>query len=162
MRLIDERIVAEPPDGDTTGLLRSAELDIECRFFYFRWLKQSGSLEIYTDEARTQCYGRFKSPLTIPCVYFDMSDRVEEFAKAEVVEGTCMPICKVDAEDMLGFYALILESPGDDKFQRTGILQYMFDTLGSYKLEDLPDHLKAWWNEWDIDNWPGLSRITLI
>lgn len=37
IRLVAERIVPDPPDGDPTGLLQSAELDIECMIYHYRW-----------------------------------------------------------------------------------------------------------------------------
>ncbi|EWZ90771.1 hypothetical protein FOWG_08345 [Fusarium oxysporum f. sp. lycopersici MN25] len=36
VRLVDERIIAEPPRGDPTWLLRLAELGIDCMLFCYR------------------------------------------------------------------------------------------------------------------------------
>ncbi|KAL4726649.1 hypothetical protein ACLX1H_005537 [Fusarium chlamydosporum] len=41
MKLVEYRIVPEPPSGDLIGLLRSAELDIECTLYYYRWTAKS-------------------------------------------------------------------------------------------------------------------------
>ncbi|KAL5584371.1 hypothetical protein FOVSG1_013760 [Fusarium oxysporum f. sp. vasinfectum] len=37
--------------GDPTGLLRSAELDIECMLYYYHWTSQSTTLAVFKDEA---------------------------------------------------------------------------------------------------------------
>ncbi|KAF4495775.1 hypothetical protein FAGAP_8105 [Fusarium agapanthi] len=56
VNLVEERIIAEPPGGDPTGLLRSAELDIECMLFYYRWTGPSTTLAVYKDDIRSDCY----------------------------------------------------------------------------------------------------------
>ncbi|EXL98745.1 heterokaryon incompatibility protein-domain-containing protein [Fusarium oxysporum II5] len=48
--LVAERIVSEPPGDDPTGLLRSAELDIECMLYCYRWTPQSTTLAVFKDE----------------------------------------------------------------------------------------------------------------
>lgn len=42
-KLIEERIVPEPTNGDSFGLLRSAELDVECMLCYLRLQKETES-----------------------------------------------------------------------------------------------------------------------
>ncbi|KAI2618422.1 HET-domain-containing protein [Hypoxylon sp. NC1633] len=159
IRLLDERIVTDPPGGDTTGLLRSAELDVECKFSYFRWAEGGISLEVYTDEAKTHCYGRFMPQSSE--VSFDMSDRMTKFAKAEAIEGTCIPIIKADYLWYRSLYWLILELVAGNRFQRIGILQCKISRdLRSYSSGS--NDPEAWWDDWDIRKWAGLSVITLV
>ncbi|KAI2781021.1 hypothetical protein F4815DRAFT_468755 [Daldinia loculata] len=83
-----------------------------------------------------------------------MSDRAEKFAEAEVIEGTCIPICKVEDEAL---YVLMLEHVEGKKFQRVGILQC--DCRG-YDIGGFSDEWKAWWIDGAMNNSTGL--ITLV
>lgn len=154
IRLIDERIIPEPPDGDTTGFLRSAELDIECVLSYFQLVRKFGSLNVYTAEAKTQFYDKF-TPLECN-VFMDTSDQAENFTRADVIEGICIPICRVNGFEMVGFYALIVESAADSVFKRTGVLQCVLNEWRRIPTQG------TWWNDWDTNNLAGLSHITLI
>ncbi|KAI0843895.1 HET-domain-containing protein [Daldinia vernicosa] len=152
IQVTDERIVAEPPGGDTTGLLRSAELDIKCKLSYFRYRNDSWwPGRLYVDEYMTDCYGRFEFEYT----FFDMSDQVEKFAEAGVIEGTCMPICKVEIGRTL--YALMLEHVEGKKFRRVGILQCY---CGDHDTRDFSDEWKAWWIDGAMNDLTGV--ITLV
>lgn len=168
IRLVDERIVTEPPGGDVTGLLRSAELDIECRLLYFRaskksssWLDLSWSFNVYADEGKTECYIRSNSTK----LFFDMSDRQESCEEKYEVEGTCIPLCTkrvgsgIDFDTKLLYY-LILEVAGDGRFQRSGIIQSIFDSRGR---SHPPNPQQDRWGGWNINNWAGVSSlITLV
>lgn len=83
-----------------------------------------------------------------------MSDRAEKFAEAEVIEGTCIPIGKVEDEAL---HVLMLEHVEGKKFQRVGILQC--DCRG-YDIGGFSDEWKAWWINGAMNNSTGL--ITLV
>ncbi|KAI1390228.1 ER membrane protein SH3-domain-containing protein [Hypoxylon trugodes] len=90
-KLVDMRIVTEPPGGDTTGLLRSAELHIEGAVYPFNWEGQSKKLRLsIIGEDKT----RFYYPLDDKNnnLILDTSDLVKKFAEGDDVEGVCVPI----------------------------------------------------------------------
>lgn len=119
---IEARIVTEPPDGDPTGLLRSAELDIECRLFYFQLQRSHGLLEIYKDEAKSQLDDIFTS--NCKDVFFDMSDREEKYRDAHTIEGICIPICgRYNVLVSISFIYWLMLVAVDDKYERIGILK---------------------------------------
>ncbi|KAG4275084.1 hypothetical protein FPRO04_08746 [Fusarium proliferatum] len=91
VKLVEERIVAESPGGDSTGLLRSAELDIECRLFYYCWTALSTTLAVYKDEIRSDCY--FEEKFSSQNLQLDTADLVRKFKEMEKVEGACVPLC---------------------------------------------------------------------
>ncbi|KAI0887184.1 uncharacterized protein GGS22DRAFT_186020 [Annulohypoxylon maeteangense] len=150
MRLVDERIVTEPPGGDTTGLLRSAELDIECHLSYFRWIKHQKSLEVYTDGTKTQLRGSF-TPDNDQVVFFDVLDQAEK--PEEYVEGTCIPVCKTDHNGTRLLYWLLILAAVDGKYRRTGLLECQFHESNSEAIGSLTDGKKTWWDDWDINKW---------
>ncbi|KAG4287357.1 hypothetical protein FPRO06_05009 [Fusarium proliferatum] len=89
VKLVEERIVGESPGGDSTGLLRSAELDIECRLFYYCWTALSTTLTVYKDEIRSDCY--FEEKFSSRNLQLDTTDLVRKFKEMEKVEGACVP-----------------------------------------------------------------------
>ncbi|CAM1509816.1 Fc.00g001510.m01.CDS01 [Cosmosporella sp. VM-42] len=121
IKLTDARVVPEPPDGDPFGLLRSAELDIECMLYYYRWNGRLKKLSVYTDDARTQCY--FEKENDAGILQLDTSDLVKRFAEAGEIEGVCVPVCGA-----YGSYGggnnkyLVLEHDTDTRFRRIGVI----------------------------------------
>ncbi|KAF5253702.1 hypothetical protein FANTH_1394 [Fusarium anthophilum] len=91
MTLVEDRIITEPPGGDPTGLLRSAELDIECMLFYYRWTGPSTTLAVYKDDIRSDCY--FEEDFSSQSLQLDTTDLVRKFKELEQVEGVCVPLC---------------------------------------------------------------------
>ncbi|KAF5975539.1 hypothetical protein FBULB1_7319 [Fusarium bulbicola] len=89
--LVEDRIITEPPGGDPTGLLRSAELDIECMLFYYRWTGPSTTLAVYKDDIRSDCY--FEEDFSSQSLQLDTTDLVRKFKELEQVEGVCVPLC---------------------------------------------------------------------
>ncbi|EXL69931.1 hypothetical protein FOPG_14170 [Fusarium oxysporum f. sp. conglutinans race 2 54008] len=85
INLVAERIVSEPPGGDPTGLLRSAELDIECMLYYYRWTPQSTTLAVFKDEARHNSY--FRKEFGSQHLHLDTADMVRKFKEMAEVEG---------------------------------------------------------------------------
>ncbi|KAF4439777.1 hypothetical protein FACUT_3897 [Fusarium acutatum] len=85
VNLIAERIIAEPPGGDPTGLLRSAELDIECMLFYYRWTGPSATLAVYKDDSRSNCY--FEEEFSSKSLQLDTTDLVRKFKEMGQVDG---------------------------------------------------------------------------
>ncbi|KAI1480890.1 HET-domain-containing protein [Daldinia eschscholtzii] len=171
LRVTDQRIVTEPPGGDNTGILRSAELDIECKLLYFRWMRTLETFEAYTDEGKTQCYGKFIARALD--VLFDISDQAERYAEAEIIEGMCILVCLVD--DRLSsdwtLYVLILDHTQGKMFQRTGIIKCLYNydrgeplntDISSNERKNSYEEYQARWEEWDLDSWTGLSQITLL
>ncbi|KAJ4317440.1 hypothetical protein N0V84_007346 [Fusarium piperis] len=122
IKLVEERIVTEPPGGDPTGLLRSAELDIECLLYYYRWTADSSKLTVYTDEARTQCY--FEKEKKPKDLHLDTTGLVQKFAEADEMEGVCVPLCGA-----YGGYGggtnvyLMLEHDSGTRFKRIGVFE---------------------------------------
>ena len=117
IRLVDARIVPEPAGGDPTGLLRSAELDIECMLFYYRWVGQTKKLVVYSDEGGTRYFD------TTSDLRLDTSDLVERFAQMDEIRGVCVPICGA----YLGYGGgeneyLVLEHEASNKFRRIGMM----------------------------------------
>ncbi|KAF5723858.1 hypothetical protein FMUND_1466 [Fusarium mundagurra] len=86
INLAAERIVPEPPGGDPTGLLRSAELDIECMLYYYRWTFQSSTLAVFKDEVKTELY--FEEQFGSDNFHLDTADMVRKFKEMPEVEGT--------------------------------------------------------------------------
>ncbi|KAF5669171.1 hypothetical protein FCIRC_9334 [Fusarium circinatum] len=89
--LVGDRIITEPPGGDPTGLLRSAELDIECMLFYYRWTGPSTTLSVYKDDIRSDCY--FEEEFSSQSLQLDTTDLVRKFRESGQVEGVCIPLC---------------------------------------------------------------------
>ncbi|KAH6868878.1 heterokaryon incompatibility protein-domain-containing protein [Thelonectria olida] len=143
IKLVDARIVAEPPEGDSMGLLRSAELDIECMLYYYRWLKKSSKLAVYTDEARTQCF--FEKEIQTESLRLDTTDLARKFAEVEEAGGLCVAI-----HGSYGGYGggtnvyIMLEHGLNGKFKRIGLFH--------------GGEIGKW-----IDGWSGQgTRITLV
>jgi hypothetical protein len=143
IKLVDARIVTEPPGGDPMGLLRSAELDIECMLYYYRWLGKSSKLAVYTDEARTQFY--FEKEIQTKSLRLDTTDLVQKFAEVEEAGGVCVPI-----HGSYGGYGggtnvyIMLERGLNGKFKRIGLFH--------------GGEIGKW-----IDGWSGQgTRITLV
>src|SRR6478736_7720876 len=86
-----ERVIAEPPGSDPTGLLRSAELDIECMPFYYRWTANSTRLAVYKDGTRSDCY--FEEEFSSQNLQLDTTDMVRKFNEMSEMEGVCVPLC---------------------------------------------------------------------
>ncbi|KAF5565569.1 hypothetical protein FNAPI_1613 [Fusarium napiforme] len=79
INIVAERIVSEPPGDDPTGLLRSAELDVECMLYHYRWTSQLGKLAVFKDEAKTELYfGEKFSPSNLHLDTVDMFRKFEE------------------------------------------------------------------------------------
>ncbi|KAF5533167.1 hypothetical protein FPHYL_13653, partial [Fusarium phyllophilum] len=85
INLVAERVVSEPPGGDPTGLLRSAELDIECMLYYYRWTSESSTLAVFKDEAKLELY--FEKQFSSHNLHLDIVDMVRTFKQMPVVEG---------------------------------------------------------------------------
>ncbi|EXL56030.1 hypothetical protein FOCG_03743 [Fusarium oxysporum f. sp. radicis-lycopersici 26381] len=89
INLVAERIVSEPPGSDPTGLLRSAELDIECMLYYYRRTSQSTTLAVFKGEARHDCY--FRKESGSQHLHLDTADMVRKFKEMAEVEGVFVP-----------------------------------------------------------------------
>ncbi|KAG9218511.1 hypothetical protein CCMSSC00406_0008864 [Pleurotus cornucopiae] len=124
--IVDARIVTEPPGEDSTGPLRSAELDIECMLYYYRWVRESSHLAVYTDEARTQRVfeqtyraGRDRDPL-----HLDTTDLIRRFAGVKELEGVCMPICgSYEGYGGGSNVYIMLAQDFNGRFRRIGLFQ---------------------------------------
>ncbi|KAF5984267.1 hypothetical protein FCOIX_2770 [Fusarium coicis] len=98
---VAERIVSEPPGGDPTGLLRSAELDIECMLYYYRWISQSSTIAVFKDETKLKLY--FDMQFISDYLLLDIADTVRKFKQMPEVEGTA--IMKTTAIPMIDAFA---------------------------------------------------------
>ncbi|KAI1009072.1 hypothetical protein LB504_003051 [Fusarium proliferatum] len=123
INLVAERIVSEPPGGDPTGLLRSAELDIECMLYYYRWTSQSTTLAVFKDEAKLESY--FEKEFSSYNLHLDTADMVRKFKEMPEVEGVCVPLC-----GSYGGYGggtnvfIMLENVSGVSFRRIGTFQH--------------------------------------
>ncbi|KAI1103330.1 heterokaryon incompatibility protein-domain-containing protein [Jackrogersella minutella] len=121
IELVESRIVTEPPGGDPTGLLRSAELDINCILRYFRWQRRSKKLQLFTDKVKAKCY--FEGKDTSWRLSLDTSDLIKKFTEAEEIEGVCVPLCASEYVNHVPntVYLMLEEEPGSDvRFKRIG------------------------------------------
>ncbi|KAH7480645.1 hypothetical protein FOMA001_g8828 [Fusarium oxysporum f. sp. matthiolae] len=97
INLVAERIVSEPPGSDPTGLLRSAELDIECMLYYYRWTSQSTALAVFKDETRHDCY--FRKEFGSQHLHLDTANMVRKFKEMAEVEGVSVPFFSLEVKD---------------------------------------------------------------
>jgi len=91
IKLVEARIIPLFPGGDLTGLLHSAELDIKCLLYYWRWEgesdpQQERKLHIYRDEGRTDLSFETSD------IYLDTTALVERFSESLEITGVCVPI----------------------------------------------------------------------
>lgn len=91
INLVAERIVSEPPGGVPTGLLQSAELDIECMLYHYRWTSQSTTLAVFKDETKLESY--FEKKFSSYDLHLDTTDMVRKLKDMPEVEGVCVPLC---------------------------------------------------------------------
>jgi hypothetical protein len=122
IRLVGERIVPDPPNGDPTGLLQSAELDIECMIHHYRWTGNSKTVALYSDNEMMDQYaeishasGDFK---------LDTSDLMRRFDEADKIEGVCIPLFGV-YEGYGGGHNkfLVLEPHAKNVYKRIGLFR---------------------------------------
>ncbi|CAH0053557.1 unnamed protein product, partial [Clonostachys solani] len=95
--LIDERIVADPPNGNPAGLLQSAELDIECMVYHCRWMGTQREL-LSISHASSD----FK---------LDISDLVRKVDEADKIQGVCIPEFSVHEGYVGGHNKLLVLEP---------------------------------------------------
>lgn len=129
IKLVEARVVPEPPEGDPMGLLRSAELEIECMPHYYRWNDREGKLAVFRDEARMDCYFRKTAERRVGMrsgfdLMLDTSELVERFAAAGEIDGVCVPVHGT----WLGYKGgsneyLMLEHDAGSRFRRIGLLR---------------------------------------
>ncbi|KAI0096298.1 heterokaryon incompatibility protein-domain-containing protein [Nemania sp. FL0031] len=92
IRLVAERMIPDPLDGDSSGPLRSAELYIKCTMHYYRWTRQS-KLVIYNNEKRLDCHQEFSEMGShSQDLRLDTSALVNQFNNVNEVEGICIPL----------------------------------------------------------------------
>ncbi|TGJ87136.1 hypothetical protein E0Z10_g1598 [Xylaria hypoxylon] len=84
--------------GDPAGALCSAELDIVCIPYYYRWVSQGEELSLYGDEKMTNHRLDLDGTLQIgksggwfKRLYLDTADLVDQFAEADNMEAMCVP-----------------------------------------------------------------------
>ncbi|KAI1364559.1 heterokaryon incompatibility protein-domain-containing protein [Xylaria arbuscula] len=121
--LVAERIIPSPPNGDITGLLRSAELDIKCMLHYYRWKGRPKQLALYVDEERTICREEFDEEAVFRNLRLDTSDIVSLFSEATEIEGVCIPLYGVYQGYGGGDNKyLMLERDTETRYKRIGLL----------------------------------------
>lgn len=109
IKFIDARIVTEPPGGDITGLLRSAELDIECALCSFLWSEDG--VEIFNEES-----GETRN-IPHDYTFLDTGKVKSYFGKI----GACIPVCEWRSLTMRFTNFLLLEQVSENRFRRIGI-----------------------------------------
>ncbi|GAW23391.1 hypothetical protein ANO14919_129490 [Xylariales sp. No.14919] len=123
IKLVAERIIPDPPDGDTAGSLRSAELDIRCMLHYYRWVGQPRRLIVYRDEKRVDCYHDLDERAVSSNLRLDTSATVSRFEEAEEIEGVCIPLSGVYQGYGGGNNKyLLLEHDSENRYRRIGLL----------------------------------------
>ena len=148
-KLIEARIVPDPPEsGDPYGSLRTAELEIECLVYHFRWKKRGmrwaaeWELCIFADEAKTKRCSRI-TIARLADLWLDTSDLARKFKAADKIDGVCVPLWKFSLQRE---NFLLLEHDFKDRYRRIG----MVPTLA------LPTFPHRFWGL------PLVRRITLI
>ena len=141
IKFLDARLQPANPGGDPMGLLRSAELDIECLLCYFRWLGTSKELKIYrTKEMESTLWIGNQQNL-----HLDTANLIERFGTTDEIDGFVVPLFSEYASHGGGFVKLLLlENTGGNKYTRIGT--FTWSGIGGIGL----DHLS------------GSERITLI
>ncbi|KAI1804121.1 HET-domain-containing protein [Daldinia bambusicola] len=123
IKLIEERIVPNSPDGDSFGLLQSAELEIECTRLYLQLGSETNEDEttvgVYYDEARSR-------PLEI---YYDIPDSRDRSKGGSLIH-TFIPIAIENSiyHRINSVHGLIVEREANNKYKRVGCLQCRWDT----------------------------------
>ncbi|KAI2618508.1 heterokaryon incompatibility protein-domain-containing protein [Hypoxylon sp. NC1633] len=91
IRLVGKRIETEPPGGDPIGMLQYAELYIEGILYNYRWVAETRTLELYTDEDMMNCiYTKHEHDIGFQ---LDTQDLEEEYEDEDDMEGVCVPVC---------------------------------------------------------------------
>ncbi|KAI0975793.1 heterokaryon incompatibility protein-domain-containing protein [Xylaria arbuscula] len=130
IKLLKERRITDPPGGDLAGSLQSAELDITCIPYYYRWEVQSKKLSLYDDEQRAvrrpdldgeKRRNVWKKLLTKFCL--DTSDLVDRLIEVGEMEGMCIPVFGLYTKGIVYRDYLILEHDGDNRYKRIGLLR---------------------------------------
>ncbi|KAI0896841.1 heterokaryon incompatibility protein-domain-containing protein [Annulohypoxylon nitens] len=152
---VDAKVVTEPPGSDSTGLLRLAELDVNCTLYKFRcpnYTRKIGScrrtIQILSKD---DFFSVLESKATISIfdprdvdvdeessvlenkatVYFDLRD-VDEEPSAIAVEGTCIPVCERISLNTRHTVILLLQHDSGNRFKRIGITEL---ELGASQVE---------------------------
>ncbi|KAI0863801.1 heterokaryon incompatibility protein-domain-containing protein [Xylaria cubensis] len=123
VKLVTERIIPFSSEGDITGLLRSAELDIKCMLHYYRWMGRSRQLNIYVDEEMTRCRQEFDEEAVSQSLRLDTSDIVSFFSEAHEIKGVCIPLYGVYQGYGGGDNKyLMLQHNSESRYKRIGLL----------------------------------------
>ncbi|KAM5511909.1 heterokaryon incompatibility protein [Fusarium oxysporum f. sp. phaseoli] len=131
------------PQSDPTGLLRSAELDIECMPFYYRWTANSTRLAVYKYGTRSDCY--FEEEFSSQNLQLDTTDMVRKFNEMSEMEGVCVPLCtSYKGYGEVKNVFIMLEHVSGTKFRRIGTFEY--------------GEIGRWISDW----YGSRTRITLV
>lgn len=146
IRFVGARIEPANVGGDPMGLLRYAELDIECWLARFKWShntvteavlgREISDLRIYAEQPVFQRHTT--NELVTPIFYgttfqvFDTQERTEKSERDGVVEGYCIPLWTWSNPSSHGHYLrtcifLLLEKVSDSTFKRMGVHQIRYD-----------------------------------
>lgn len=129
IKLVDARIVPEGEDGDTMGLLKSAELEIDCVLHHYLWRGEAKSLTVFEMGSTT-----VSTNMTLQLA-LDTSDVVEKFDNAEEIRGVCVPINGSYIKYGGGENKfLVLEHESGQRYRRLGLITG--SRIGSFLEED--------------------------
>lgn len=126
--LIEARIEPKGPDGDAIGLLKTAELDIECWLLYYKWVGKSKVLEFYADQALSKRVLQFNGKRLKPAL--DTEELVRKYQQDIEIEGVCLPIYSHglhSTSSIVTVEALLLERVSGSTYRRLGALDYAGD-----------------------------------
>ncbi|ROV95691.1 hypothetical protein VMCG_07633 [Cytospora schulzeri] len=84
IELIDARIQPKSHNGDTMGLLESAEIDIECCLHYYRKVGNSRWLEMYADQALSEL---LPQQVESSMLSLDTEELARKYEQDVVIEG---------------------------------------------------------------------------
>ncbi|KAI1300459.1 heterokaryon incompatibility protein-domain-containing protein [Xylaria venustula] len=130
IKLLSERVITDPPSGDSAGSLQSAELDITGIPYYYRWHVKSETLYLYDDEKRAvrrrDLDGNNEKKVwkeQFTKFWLDTSDLVDRLVEAGEMEGMCIPVFGLYTMGIVYQDYLILEHDGDNRYKRIGLLR---------------------------------------
>ncbi|ROV90684.1 hypothetical protein VSDG_08286 [Cytospora chrysosperma] len=89
IELIDARFKPKSHNGDPMGLLASAELDIECRPYYFKKAGNLRTLEMYADQALSEIVPQ---RVELDSLKLDTEELVRKYKQDMDIDVVCVPV----------------------------------------------------------------------
>lgn len=122
IELIDARIKPKSHNGDPMGLLASAELDIDCRPYYFKKVGKLRTFEMYADQALSE---RVPQRVGLDSLYLDTEELVREYKQDVDIDVVCVPVYSEYVSDGRFSVKCLLLRPdpkSTSSYRRVGVL----------------------------------------